>query len=269
MKKIIIVCAAFFIIACNNSGNQRGGQVNDTSNTETDKKQIDQPSATVNAGACGKMIFFQPGAEIEATSYDEKGKETSKQYTKILSVTNEGGFTVANVEGKDADADGERKTTTVNYNYKCDGNKIYFDIASMFRTAEKEKDASFESSLIEYPINVKEGDVLPDAEGVMSSVKNGKKMTMKFIYKNRKVEGVEEVTTPAGTWKCYKISNGVESEMDIPGMDEKTKEMMKKMQEGMKTTTSIWFAPDFGIVKMEMYMNGELKSRNEVTSIKR
>jgi hypothetical protein len=61
----------------------------------------------------------------------------------------------------------------------------------------------------------------------------------------------------------------VEAEMDIPGMDEKTKEMMKKMKEGMKTTTTTWFSPDFGIVKMEMYMNGKLESRNEVTAVRK
>jgi hypothetical protein len=268
-KKLIIISSLFLVMACNNSGNKPDSQTNDTTHTETDQKQIDQPSASVDAGACGKMIFFQPGAEIEATSYDEEGKEISKQYTKILSVTNEGGFTVANVEGKDTDVDGEKQTTTVNYNYKCDGNKIYFDVASMFRTAEKEKDASFESSLIEYPINVKEGEVLPDATGIMNSMRDGKKTALKFIYKNRKVEGMEKITTPAGTWNCYKLSNSVESEMDIPGMDEKAKEMMKKMQEGMKMTTTTWFAPDFGIVKMEMYMNGKLQSRNEVTSVKK
>lgn len=272
MKKLFVISTALFVIACNNSGNQpddkRGSDTSHTIKSEDEK--TNEPSGTADAGACGKLIFFQPGAEIEATSYDEKGKEKSKQYTKILSVSNKkDGFTVADVEGKDVDTDGERKETKVNYSYKCDGNKIYFDIASMFRTKEKQEDATFESSLIEYPINVKEGDILPDAEGVMSSVRNGKKMTMKFIYKNRKVEGMETITTTAGSWNCYKISNGVESEMDIPGMDEKAKEMMKKMNEGMKTTTTTWFAPDFGIVKIETYMNGKLTSRNEVTRVKK
>ena len=109
---------------------------------------------------------------------------------------------------------------------------------------------------------------MPDATGTMSSERDGKKMLMKFVYKDRKVEGKEEITTPAGTFNCFKISNSVEVEMDIPGMDEKTKEMMKQMKNNMKSTTTTWFAPNFGIVKMEMYMNGELQSRNEVTAVK-
>ncbi len=263
MKILNTIIIALVILSCNNAGDKKSENSNDLSSSSTQS----ETAKSADGNACSRLIFFQPGAEIEATSYNKEGKEISKQYTKVLSVTNEGGFTVANVEGKDIQTGGD-KTTTVNYNYKCDGNKIYFDVASMFRTAEKSNDASFESSLIEYPINIKEGEVLPDATGTMSSESKGKKMTMKYFYKNRKVGAKENITTPAGTWNCYKISNSIEVEMDIPGMDETTKKMMKKMQDGMKTTATTWFAPDFGVVKMEMYMNGELKSRNEVTAVK-
>jgi hypothetical protein len=265
-NSFIIPSLTILLFSCrNNAGDKKSENSNDSSSSSTKS----ETGKSADGNNCNRMIFFQPGAEIEATSYNKEGKEISKQYTKVLSVINEGGFTVANVEGRDADVDEERKTTTVNYNYKCDGNKIYFDVASMFRTAEKNKAASFESSLIEYPINLKEGEILPDATGKMSAERDGKKSEMRFIYKDRKVEGNEEVTTPAGTWSCYKISNSISTEMDIPGMDEKSKEMMKKMQEGMKTTTTTWFAPDFGIIKMEMYVNGELKSSNEVTAFKK
>lgn len=271
MKKLLIITTAFFFIACNNSGTQPGGEpVNNTSQLidKPEGNKTNEPPVTAEASACGRMVSFQPGAEIEAITYDGSGKEKSKQYTKVLSVNIVDGFTVANAEGKTTNSKENKEDKAVNFSYKCDGNKIYMDIASMFRTAEKQQDATFESSFIEYPINVKEGDILPDATGMMSSVKNGKKMTMKFVYKNRKVEGKEAITTAAGSWNCFKISNTVESEMDIPGMDEKTIEMMKKMSESMKMSTTTWFAPDFGIVKMEMYMNGKLQSRNEITSVK-
>jgi hypothetical protein len=268
MTKLLLLITTFVFAACNNSDNS-SDKKESTQPTSPDEKATTQGVAAGNTGACSKLIFFQPGAEIEATSYNAEGKEMSKQLTKILSVNDEGGFTVANVEGVDTEMGGENKTTTVNYNYKCDGNRIYFDVASMFRTAEKQKDATFEASLIEYPINVKEGEILPDATGKMSSERNGKKMHMDFIYKDRKVEAKEDITTTAGTWSCYKISNSVQVEMDIPGMGEKEKEMMKTMQAGMKNTTTTWFSPDFGIVKMEMYMNGKLVSRSEVTSVKK
>jgi hypothetical protein len=37
----------------------------------------------------------------------------------------------------------------------------------------------------------------------------------------------------------------------------------------MKIKTLTWFDPEFGIVKMEMYTNDKLSSRNEVTAVKK
>lgn len=57
--------------------------------------------------------------------------------------------------------------------------------------------------------------------------------------------------------------------MEIPGMDEKAKKMMETMKSSMKNKTITWFSPDLGIVKMEMYLNDKLQSRNEITAIKK
>lgn len=255
---------ALVLVACNSNDSTSNATNGDTANN---KKEEEKTSGS-GGGACSRMVFFQPGAEVEAKSYNAAGEEISSQHTKILDVKNEGGMTVAYVEASDLEI-ANNKTIDVKYNYKCDGKNIYFDIASMFRTAAKERDAKFEASTIEYPIDVSAGQTLPDATGTMSTEKDGKKMTMKFRYKDRKVDAKEDVTTPAGTWSCYKISNAVQVEMDIPGMDDKTKKMMQSMQSQMKTTSITWFAPDFGIVKMEMYQNGKLQSRNEVTAVKK
>ncbi len=279
------ICYLFIVTfyACNNTGEDKKAGVKD-SNTLAEampspangEGQGDpvvpatEPENT-NGGdmSCTRLIFFQAGAEVESVSTDGKGKEVSRQLTHIISVSGKEGATVANVESTDTEAGEKGKVTKVFYDYKCDGNNIYFDIASMFRTEKKNNDASFESSLIPFPINVKAGEELPDAHGVMSSQRGGRKMTMTYTFKNRKVEAMEEVTTAAGTWKCYKISNAVEVDMDIPGMDEKAKAMMKEMQGNMKMTSSTWLSPEFGIVKMETYLNGEMKSRNEVVSYKK
>ncbi len=263
MKTFYISFFSCLVIACNNAADAPK-----TTSTETSTSKTEEPARSVNTGACSKLIFFQQGAEVETTSYNDAGSEISKQLTKVQDVKNENGMTVAYVEGTDRMVNDEAKPP-IHYNYKCDGDKIYFDIASMFRTEKKEGDANFESGSIEYPINVKEGETLPDATGVMRTEKDGKKMEMKYHFKERKVEGKEEVTTPAGTWNCYKISYVTEVDMEMPGMDEKSKLMMKKMKDAMKNKTITWFAPDFGVVKMEMYMNDKLTSRNEITSVKR
>lgn len=282
MKNLFCYILILTFYSCSNSAEEKTPAVKD-SNTKT---ETIQPPATVEVPVdstdpakeqettgvadvtCTRLIFFQPGAEIESVSYDGKGKENSRQVTHILSVGGKGNFTVAKVESTDTEAGEKGKVSKVFYDYKCDGKNIYFDIASMFRTEKKNSDSSFESTPIPFPISVKAGQQLPDAHGVMSAQRGGRKMTMTYTFKNRKVEAMEEITTPAGTWKCYKISNTVEVDMDIPGMDEKAKTMMKQMQGMMKMTSSTWLSPEFGIVRMETYLNGEMKSRNEVVSFK-
>ena len=75
-------------------------------------------------------------------------------------------------------------------------------------------------------------------------------MTMKFDIKNRKVEKKESITTPAGTFVCYKVTY----DMDMKVL----------MRRSMKTAE--WLAPGVGVVKTETYnQKGELEGYTELT----
>jgi hypothetical protein len=247
--------------ACNNTAST-GQSANQVAAAITKDKTEAGPVA------CNKLIFFQQGAEIVTKSYDGAGKEISSQLTKIVSVKNEGGMTVAYAEASDTTRFNNH-VSNMKYSYKCDGKTIYFDLATMLRSNAQDPNATIEASTVEYPIAVSAGQTLPDANGTMSFERKGKKTNMKYRYKERKVDGKEKVTTPAGSWDCYKISNRVDVEVDFPGMSDKAKQMMQNMTNQMKTTGVTWFSPDFGIVKFELYQNGKLVSRNEIIAVKR
>lgn len=256
MKRFI--CISLLFIACNSADK--------TADKKTETAATSLETKTADASACSKMIFFKEGAEIDSRSYDANGKETGTQRSKITSVKDEGGMTVATSEGTNDNGNGNSKTVTLKY--KCDGNKIYFDIASMLGDVAKERGGTVKASDIEYPINVSEGESLPDATGVMKMEKSGKAMEIKYHFKNRKVDGKEEIKTPAGSFNCYKISHTIEMEMDMPGMNESVKKMMETMMGNMNIKSTTWFAPDFGVVKSETYSNDKLSSRNEVVAYK-
>ncbi len=260
MKKLLWITLLF--AACNSNESKDA-----TTDVKDSSSKVEKKTNTASSGDCGKMIFFQQGAEMDAKTYNGSGKEIANQHTKVVDVKNEDGATVAYVEGVDVQADG--KTTNVKFNYKCDGSKIYFDMGSLLASNAKESGGSFEGSMIEYPINVSAGQTLPDATGNMSFEKNGKKMTVTYHFKDRKVGEREEVTTSAGTFSCYKISHTVATEMELPNMNEKMKQAMRAMQNKMKMTSTTWFAPDFGIVKMEVAMNGKPITRTEITGVKK
>jgi len=283
MKRMILPVALLFLYSCNNSGPEAGKPGNDTLRSAVPEKEVapvtettpDTASTTTPAPAasgttaCTRMIFFQPGAEVGSGGRGRGGKANARKKQLFKYVEEKGGYTIAHVTGSTTDAGEKGKVTALDYEYKCDGKRIYFDFSSMFRTKEKQSSASFVSTLISFPINVKAGQQLPDDSGRMTSQRGDRKMVMKYTFKDRKVSAQEELITPAGKWKCYKISNTVHIDVDIPGMDEKAKLMMKQMQAMAKTASTIWFDPDFGIVKMEMYMNDQLMSRNEVIAVKR
>lgn len=152
---------AILYVACNNTAgtSHAANQI---------KSTIAEEKPEAGPVACNKLIFFQPGAEIYGKSYNASGKVIASQRTKVLHVKNEGGMTVSYVESYDTARIG-KSATSRKYNYKCDGKKIYFDIAAMLRNTAKEKDASFEASLIEYPVALSAGQTLPEASGTMQN----------------------------------------------------------------------------------------------------
>jgi len=70
---------------------------------------------------------------------------------------------------------------------------------------------------------------------------------------NRKVEAIEDITTPAGTFTCYKISSDVETKM-----------MMKISIKSVE-----WYAKNVGTVRTESYNNnGKLTGYTLLTDFK-
>jgi hypothetical protein len=107
---------------------------------------------------------------------------------------------------------------------------------------------------------MKEGDDLDEAAFEIRSKQNGKDfMTMKSQIKNRKVGGIEKITTPAGTWDCVKL-------LETRAV---TMSMMGKQMPPKEIKTTEWFAPGAGLVKTDSYDDkGLLLHTTELTSIK-
>lgn len=80
-------------------------------------------------------------------------------------------------------------------------------------------------------------------------------MNMSTTIKNRKVEAIENVTTPAGTFKCFKIS-----------YDIVTDTFLKKV-----TSKAVqWYSENVGMVRTESYgQNGKLDSYSVLTGIQK
>ena len=79
-------------------------------------------------------------------------------------------------------------------------------------------------------------------------------MNMSVSITNRKVEAVENITTPAGTFECYKITYDVATKMMI----------------NVKMKATEWYAKNVGMVKSESYTSdGKLAGSTLLTGLKK
>jgi hypothetical protein len=253
----IIICA----IACNNES-----KPGTTGDSTTAKAAVPENSFSLSAGGCSDLYLFKKGTVIEAISYDKNGEETTRQSSTVLNVAAADNGVTAEVEMKSMGTDKKEKSFIGKYS--CDGKNIYVDLTSVFASMDA-KGAKIEGDPISFPISVSEGETLPDVTYTMTMSMGGKQMKTTVHMKERKVGAREKITTPAGTFDCYRISSTSEAEVDVEGMDEKMKKIMESMKSTMpKQSFVIFYDPSVTIVKMEMYSDNKLISHTDVVSIK-
>lgn len=193
--------------------------------------------------------------QMEYKQYDKKGNLTSSSIQKITNVKETGSGYVVEVAAETFDAKGKSLGTT-NLTARCEVGVYYIDMKNLMGSMEAYKDyeMKMEGGNLELPASMKAGDLLKDGSMKISFSSNGMNvMNMAFSVTNRKVVGIETITTPAGTFECYKISY----------------DMATKMMINVKTKATEWYAKGTGLIKSESYStDGKILSSNVLTSIK-
>jgi len=142
------------------------------------------------------------------------------------------------------------------YKIICDGNTLIIDIQSMLDQATLKSMEGMEVSMsnienINVPGNMRVGDKLPDAHMDMKvSMGNVTVTDMKLVTRNRIVEARESITTPAGTFDCFKITYETAIDTRVMGINRKS------LSKGVE-----YYAPGVGNVRSEYYDDrGRLQS---------
>ncbi len=204
------------------------------------------------------------GTTWELTNYDKKGKETGKTNNTITSIEQSGSSYNISVNTKILDKKGET-VSEGNYTVICDNGTIQMDLQNFVPTEIVEQyqnmKMTFEGDNLEFPANMSAGQTLADATGKMtvqmSEGAMGLTTEMNFLYKDRKVEAQESITTPAGTFETFKISQTIESTIEMMGMKRTT-----------VFTSKTWVAKGKGMVKNESYnKKGKLGGSTMLTAI--
>jgi hypothetical protein len=210
-----------------------------------------------------KGFYYLDNSEVQMTMYDRKAKESGKVTYKISDVAKSGATTTANFTSEVVDEKGKSLSKGAG-KYKCTGGVMLIDarlsLPQENMAAYKNMEVKADEAFIEYPSNLNAGQSLKDVDFTMSVWNQGAKFAdISFKQANRKVEGKESVTSPAGTWECWKISFEGQFKAGIGPI---------AIPFNFKGTE--WFAAGFGIVKTETYTkNGKLAGSTLITSVKK
>jgi hypothetical protein len=210
---------------------------------------------------CNSLIFFKEGTQTTMTSYNDDGKVTGSSKTVYTKVVNSAGSTAVTASQETFDKKGKPSTKS-DYTIKCEKGTLYFDMKMVLPQQQADSYKDFEMTVEgadkEFPTNFVVGSTLKDANiKFMFKSKDGMEMPMMTTsvkITNRKIEAKESVTTPAGTFECYKITEDVE---------------MKTMF-AIRAKSITWFNYEAGTVKTESYKeNGKYTGKTELTELKK
>jgi len=203
---------------------------------------------------CDGFYYLQKNKVVEMSITNKKGKEVGKNTYTITDVTKSGGAVSSVVNSEFVDSKGKTISKATN-NMKCTGGVMMMDMKAFIPSAQQEQMGTVAGGgevYLEYPSNMKEGDALKDASFSMDfKSASGLGGHISIDMTKRNVVGKESVTTPAGTWDCFKITYH--------------SKMVFKIGIGIPMNSDVteWYAPGFGIVKTESN-----SGKTEITAVK-
>lgn len=207
-------------------------------------------TTTVFSQDCSKYFPMDEGTKFQITNYDKKDKVSAVMDYVVKEVS--GNTATMFYEMHD---DKGKMMTSSEYGVTCTADGVTIDFSSLMspEVLGQYEDMEVEMSGTDllYPNNLSVGQSLPDADVLMTIKMPPMNMKMNMNFYNRKVEGNESVTTPAGTFDCYVITYDSEAKMGFK----------------MTHTNKLWLSEGFGMVKSETYnKKGALIGKSVLTS---
>jgi len=220
-----------------------------------------------NASAQCSNAFYrlQEGSEFEMTTYNKKDKPQGRIVYLISQVQEKGGAYEATFTNKIYD-DKDKMVTEGDYVVICEGDYLKIDMQRLTASMEQlsaydQMEVEAEGSFLELPSTLEVGQTLPDGHTTMKIKMSEGNMAMSTIaidILNRKVTAMESLTTPAGTFECYKITYNTDMNMKVMGFANKS-----------TFNSAEWVAKGVGVVKTETYdKKGNLNSYSLLTAYK-
>ncbi|MFW5792864.1 MAG: hypothetical protein ACOCWC_01170 [Bacteroidota bacterium] len=193
--------------------------------------------------------FYYPlveNSKMQYQSFNKKDKLESTQEATVKNVKNVGGAVEATINSKVFDKK-NKLMHEGDYTVSCSGNDVSIDMSSFLDPAMmagfEDMEVQLETNDLSIPSELTVGETLKDASLKMVVSTAGMTIANTDLQiKNRKVEGKETVTTPAGTFEAYKVTYDNVITAGAMGMNQT-----------VTTKTIEYLVKDLGSVKTESY----------------
>ncbi len=207
---------------------------------------------------CDVYLPTDKGTKWEMTNYSAKGKETGKVTYELIDKVETDTATIYKIKTVSYDKKGEEQYSST-FEASCNGDHFHYDMDCMIdgeqMAAYKDMDVDVDASELELPkADAAAGTELADGSITikMGTSTGMPMMKMTVNVTDRKVEGQESKTTPAGTFECTKLTQKVD-----------TRIVMK-----IEASSTEWYSKDVGLVRSESYnKKGKLTGYSELTKL--
>lgn len=216
-------------------------------------------SNVIDASAqCNAFFPIRENVTFFYDHFDKKDKLVLTTTQKLINVSGSGDNMKGTMVQELIDAKKKEPVGTYESDWSCEGGTVRFNMNNIAFSdpamAASGMTMDVSGDKMDLPTSLSVGQTLKDVSYQIKMNVNGVTMMNRtFNVTDRKVESQEDVTTPAGTFKCYKVTFNTTSR---GGMG------------GGTTKSVIWYAENAGMVKSETWSeNGKLLGRQVLTKI--
>jgi hypothetical protein len=211
---------------------------------------------------CNGFFPMKEKVKYQYDHFDKKEKLSLRTTQTLKDVKGSGNSMTAIMVQEMIDVKKEKIIATTESDWACEGGTLHFEINQMSFDNPQQSNAASGMTMdvtgdkMDVPSDFEVGQKLKDLTYNVKMTMSGMSlMNRTFKITDRKVETTEQVTTPAGTFECYKVTYKTSSQGGI----------------GSGTVKSVsWFAKNVGMVKTETFSESDkLISRQILSKIEK
>ena len=209
---------------------------------------------------CNTFFPLREGVKYQYDLFDKKDKLTMRTVQWLKNVSGAGNSMKATMVQEMIDVKKNKPISTSETEWTCENGTLHFALNNLAIEGAAAPGSGmtvdFSGDQMDIPSDMQVGQALKDLTYQIKMGMSGMTiMNRSYNVKDRKVEAEEKVTTPAGTFDCYKVSFTTKSE---GGMGAGT------------IKTIVWYSKDTGMVKTENYSEkGALMSKQVLSKIEK